>query len=533
MFDQGKTDTQPDIRPNKRRASVAAVGQAVMRALKQGLSLGLTYGLIGLKAAKSFIFSLSGQLLILTFVFVLIVEVVILIPRLALDQESWLSDRVRQAELASLAVDTSEKNTVSQPVSSQLRRSAGVLYLAIQNEGVRDYVLFDPNVIVPEDVVDLRVSHENILHDAAYLWAPWQTFMDKPDRLIHIVAKPRVRSGQVIEIVVRAQPLKAFLKASLVSMLRVSLSISFLAGFLVFVALSVYIVRPVRQLTKGIVRFKANPEDVMARPKASNRPDEIGQIEREMASMQEEVRHALRSRARLAALGQAVSKINHDLRNMLTSAQMASDRLANSDDPTVAKALPRLERALDRALSLAQNVLTYGKSDEQTPQIQIVRLKELAAAAAEDAGLGIGTQGTEPVRFVSKVTRGFALEADPEQLHRLLVNLMRNARQAIEMQPNRTARGRVTLEAAKTTTFVTLMVTDNGPGIPERMRDNLFQPFTSSTTPGGSGLGLAIARELAQLHGGDVRLFKSDANGTVFEIRLPLKAKIFGVSHPA
>jgi signal transduction histidine kinase len=197
---------------------------------------------------------------------------------------------------------------------------------------------------------------------------------------------------------------------------------------------------------------------------------------------------------------------------------MASDRLANSADPTVAKALPRLERALDRAVSLAQNVLTYGKSDEQTPQIQIVRLKELAEAAAEDAGLA-----PEGVRFISKVAKGFNLEVDPEQLHRMLVNLMRNARQAIELQPNRKVRGRVTLTAIKTSEEVLLIVSDNGPGIPEKLREKLFQPFTSSTTPGGSGLGLAIGRELAQLHGGDVRLVSSDTDGTTFEVRLPLK----------
>jgi signal transduction histidine kinase len=105
----------------------------------------------------------------------------------------------------------------------------------------------------------------------------------------------------------------------------------------------------------------------------------------------------------------------------------------------------------------------------------------------------------------------------------MLVNLMRNARQAIELQPNRKVRGRVTLTAIKTSEEVLLIVSDNGPGIPEKLREKLFQPFTSSMTPGGSGLGLAIGRELAQLHGGDVRLVSSDTDGTTFEVRLPLK----------
>ena len=524
MFDQGKSGGNY-LRPEKPRRPERRVGfyaERLSHAAQVIAAFSLKYGLIGFQLARDFVLSLSGQLLIFTVVFIAIVEAVIVIPSLASDHERWLLDKVRQAELVSQSIDVAQNNAVSKEVSNQLRRSAGVLYLAVEING-ESFRLYDSKVGVPEEVLDLRQSHKNLIHDILYLWAPWHTFMGKPDRLIHVVAQPKVRGGQEIEIVVRSEPLKTYLKSSLGSMLRVSLSISFLAGFLVFIGLSVFIVRPIRQLTKGIVRFKSNPEDATATHKPSDRPDEIGQIEREMASMQDEVRQALRSRARLAALGQAVSKINHDLRNMLTAAQMASDRLANSADPTVAKALPRLERALDRAVSLAQNVLTYGKSDEQTPQIQIVRLKELAAAAAEDAGLTLTNLGPEGVRFISKIARGFTLEADPEQLHRLLVNLMRNARQAIELQPNRKVRGRVTLTAIKTSEEVLLIVSDNGPGIPEKLREKLFQPFTSSTTPGGSGLGLAIGRELAQLHGGDVRLVNSGADGTTFEVRLPLK----------
>ncbi|MDV6330482.1 HAMP domain-containing sensor histidine kinase [Asticcacaulis sp. 201] len=524
MFDQGKLDAKLVDRgkpsPLARREGFYA--QRLTRALSLVASLSLKYGLQAADIVRRFVLSLSGQLVIFTAVFVIVVEAVIVIPSLASDHERWLLDRVRQAEIASQSIDVAQNNAVSKEVSNQLRKSAGVLYLAVEING-ETYRLYDSKVAVPDEILDLRQSHKDVFHDIAYLWAPWKTFTSRPDRLIHIVAQPKVRGGQKIEIVVKAEPLKTYLKSSLASMLRVSLSISFLAGFLIFIGLSVFIVRPVRQLTKGIVRFKANPEDASATYRPSDRPDEIGQIEREIASMQEEVRQSLRSRARLAALGQAVSKINHDLRNMLTAAQMASDRLANSADPTVAKALPRLERALDRALSLATNVLTYGKSDEQTPQIQIVRLRDLSEAAAEDAGLSIGPHGPETIRYSCKIAKGFFLEADPEQLHRLLVNLMRNARQAIELQPNRKARGRVTLTAIKTTEDVFLIVSDNGPGIPEKLREKLFQPFTSSTTPGGSGLGLAIARELAQLHGGDVRLVSSGAEGTTFEVRLPLK----------
>jgi len=472
---------------------------------------------------RAFFGGLSGRLLALTALFVAGMVMIIMVPSLASYQERWLIDRVRQAEIASLALDASAEGAVSKDLSSQLLNSVGASYLALQSNGVQ-FVLRDPDVTVTPDVIDIRHLNRGLRDDLSYLWGPWKTFAGRPDRLIRTEAVPKVRKGtDIIEIVVPAEPLKQELKAHLGSILRLSVLISLVAGALVFASLSFFIVRPVRLLTRSIAQFKDNPENPDAAPRLSGRHDEIGQIEEELFKMQEEVRHALRSRARLAALGQAVSKINHDLRNMLTAAQMASERLAYSGDPNVTKALPRLERALDRALTLAQNVLNYGRTDEIPPKIQILRLKDLAEAAAEDAGLALNARTPERVRFSLKAELGFFFEADPDHIHRLLVNLMRNARQAIENQPNRKTVGRVTLSAVKTAEGVILVLSDNGPGIPERIREKLFTPFSASVTPGGSGLGLAIARELAQTHGGDVKLIDTGPSGTSFEIRIPQK----------
>ncbi len=527
VFDHGKSDDKRPARYKlRRRPPVRHDGgfyaQRLAHATAIFAAVSLHYGFATFDGLKRFARSLSGRLLALSLVIFIIAETGLSIQALAQAQSQWLQDRVTKAEIASEAIDTSQKNTVSADMSAKLLNSAGAGELAILNNGVRSYRLFDPTVIVPDQVMDLRPKR-GWQPDITYLWAPWQTFMSRPGRLIRIEAQPRYRSDQLIEIVVPGDPLKAYLVDNLASLVKTSVFISLVAGLGVFLALSIAIVRPIQRLTDEVQRFKTNPEDLTILPSAKRRRDEIGQIEGELASMQEEVRNALRSRARLAALGQAVSKINHDLRNMLTSAQMASDRLAMSGDPQVAKALPRLERALDRALSLAQNVLAYGKTDEHAPQIQIVRLKDLAEASAEDAGLCLPGATGDGVRFTLRSPKGFSFEADPEQMYRLLVNLMRNARQAIELQPNRRTLGRVTITAVKTSEHVLLIVADNGPGIPEKLRERLFQPFTSSSTPGGTGLGLAIARELAQLHGGDVNLLQTDADGTSFEIKLPLK----------
>ena len=141
------------------------------------------------------------------------------------------------------------------------------------------------------------------------------------------------------------------------------------AGLLVYLSLNLFLVRPMQRITYAMERFRADPDDPEAGVRTSGRRDEIGRAEVELNLMQADLRTALNSRARLAALGEAVvAKINHDLKNMLTSAQIASERLAALKDPKVSQALPRLERALDRAVKLASGVLAYGTTQEAAPE---------------------------------------------------------------------------------------------------------------------------------------------------------------------
>ena len=216
-----------------------------------------------------------------------------------------------------------------------------------------------------------------------------------------------------------------------------------------------------------------------------------------------------------------MAKINHDLRNMLTSAQMASERLAASPDPQVAKALPRLERALGRAAALSRNVLEYGKSEEPAPQKRRIVLAQALNTAAEDAGLD-----ADGVQLVRQTPPRFAVEADPDQLYRILVNLMRNARQAIESDPNRPperrGKGTIIVSAFVDDGVSVVRLSDDGPGIPPRLAERLFEPFVSSKSSEGTGLGLTISRELAALHGGELRLVEPEGAGATFELRLPL-----------
>jgi len=460
---------------------------------------------------------LSARLLLLTVAFTLAVEALIMGPNLAAFHERWLRDRLQAAELASVGVEALPYSAVEDDTAAELMRIGGVQAVALTEQGVRRLLLQAPNLPRAPELIDLRQQNS-----WARLTDPWRTLFGHPDRSLRVQAKPRYRSGDFIEIVTPAQPLKLELKSFLLNSLLVSLLVSVTAGALLYGGLALLVLRPLRRVTRSMERFAADPESEAEPP--SDRHDEIGRVERELSRMQEEVRQSLRSRARLVALGEAVAKINHDLRNMLTSAQMASERLATSADPQVAKALPRLERALSRAAGLSRNVLEYGRSEEPAPQKTRVVLTKALTVAAEDAGL-------EPdgVRLVKQLPARFAVEADPDQLYRILVNLMRNARQAIEADggrpPERRGRGAVTVSAFGEDGVCVVRIADDGPGIPPRLAERLFEPFVSSKSSDGSGLGLTISRELAALHGGDLRLVPgegaNEGSGAVFELRLP------------
>jgi signal transduction histidine kinase len=458
---------------------------------------------------------LSTRFLLLTAAFALVAEVMILVPSMAEFQQRWLLERERAAEVATLAHEAAPYALANSDLVRRLLGTTGVTTVAVKTGGVRRLVLSGATGGKAPAYIDLSADPS-----VSWLLAPWATLAGAPDRFIRADARPRFRlpgaPDEVVEIVVPADPLKSDLQAYLIRTLGVSLVISLTGGGLVYLALSAFIVRPMRRVTRSIERFRADPANPDAAPEVTGRRDEIGRVEEELARMQEEVRQALRSRARLAALGEGVAKISHDLRNMLTSAQIASERLATSGDPKVAKALPRLERALDRALSLAQNVLNYGHSEEPPPAVRRILLAPAVEAAAEDAGLT-----PEGVRLDPQVSTTFQIAVDPEQLHRILVNLMRNARQAIEAVENRGGRGVVRVSAGREGGETVVRITDDGPGLNQRARQRLFQPFAGSARPGGAGLGLAISRELAQANAGVLERGATGPQGTTFELRLP------------
>ncbi|CAN5887997.1 HAMP domain-containing sensor histidine kinase [soil metagenome] len=464
---------------------------------------------------------LSARLLILTILFVASAGALALPPALAAFEEQWLLDRVRAAELATIAPDVAPDRVVSEALAAQLLEGAGVQRVAIQTEGMRRLVLQGPKLERAPYLVDLRDQAP-----VSWLAAPFQTLMGGGEgRMVRVIAEPRIRKADFIEIVAPDAVLKRELTRYLWQLLLVMAFVSMMAGILVYLSLAFFLVRPMQRITHAMERFRADPDDPASHLDPSGRRDEIGRAEVELDLMQADLRVALNSRARLAALGEAVAKINHDLRNMLTSAQIASERLAASRDPKVAQALPRLERALDRAVKLATDVLVYGKTQEAAPDIGALAFAPALEMAAEEARLS-----ADGVRLQADIDSADQVTADPDHLHRIVANLLRNAREAIEQQDGRKEPGVVTVSLSQVEGASLIRFSDNGPGVSKRAQDRIFQPFAGSSRPGGAGLGLAIARELAQGHGGDLVLVETSDQGSVFELRLPgtpprLKAK--------
>ncbi len=454
---------------------------------------------------------LSARLLILTVLFVAFAEMVVLAASLATFEERWLSDRVRAAELAILVPAAASDQVVTGKMAADMRERSGVTVVAVVEGDVRKhYIPFSAKMKTPYPI-DLR--SQNFVE---WLAAPVRTLTSGKDSNVLVRdTTTAVKGGGMIEIVAPDSPLKLELRGYLSRLLWLTVFISALAGAAVYASLNTFLVMPMQRITRAMERFRADPEDPKAHIEPSGRRDEVGRAEIELNLMQADLRTALNSRARLAALGEAVAKINHDLRNMVTSAQISSERLALSGDPSVAKALPRLERALDRAARLTTEVLAYGKSTEPAPSLTAVMLKEAVAAAADDAGVT-----REGVRFIANLHASDRVSADPDHLHRMLLNLLKNARQAVST-PDQKRPGEVRLEFHREGPMSVITISDNGPGVPSRALDRLFTPFTGSGRPGGTGLGLAISRELAQAHGGDLILKDTGPDGSVFEITLP------------
>lgn len=460
------------------------------------------------KALPSLASGLSARLLLLTIGFVMLAEVLIFAPSIARFRLDYLQERLAAGHLAILALEATPEHMVSQELTLELLAHVEAFTVALTKPGVGKLMLMD----MPPDHIhatyDLReAGFFTLIRDAfAVLWG-------EPMRVIRVLGPPPKDDRLLVEVVLDETPLRQEMLAFSQRILALSLVISLFTAALVYLSLHWLMVRPMRRISDSMSAFREDPEDASRVIRPSDRNDEIGFAEHELAAMQEGIRGALQQKTRLAALGIAVTKINHDLRNILATAQLVSDRLERSDDPEVKRVTPTLMTAIDRAVSLCGETLDFTR--EGMPNLKLSRF-DLCDLAADVAGDLPGEVNGEPV-WHNLLDRELEIEADREQLYRVLSNLGQNAIQA--------GASRVEVTAERVDGRLRVRVSDNGPGLPPRARANLFQPFTGSARAGGTGLGLAIARDLVRAHGGEIRLEHSTAEGTSFCLELPLKQR--------
>lgn len=456
-------------------------------------------------------FGLSSKLLILTLLFVMLAEILIFLPSIGNYRKNWLHERLSAAHIAALAVRAAPNNTVPEKLRWELLNRAQVYSVALKLGDQRVLILQSPmpNEGLPT-LYDLRQQNFFTLVKDAF-----KVYFEDEKKLIRVIGKPEMSDAVFIEVLMVQGPLRKDMIRYALNILGLSILISLFTAALVYLALNRLLVRPIGQLTENMMHFSENPEDPDRLINPSGRGDEIGTVENELRTMQTDLSTMLTQKTRLANLGSAVSKINHDLRGMLSTAQLVSDRLQSVDDPTVQRVTPRLVRSIDRAIKLCSDTLQYGKTEERKPNRNSFAFKTLIREVLEEQNLprdGIATE----LNF----DEDDQVFGDYEQLYRVFSNLIRNSAEILEQSHNGAGRHLITITLRQSDAKSRIEIADTGPGLSQAARDHLFEAFRGSSRRGGTGLGLAIAAELLKAHNGEIMHIESKT-GAHFTISLP------------
>ena len=461
--------------------------------------------------------TLSGRFFLLTVAFVLLAEVMIFVPSMARFRADFLLVRLKEAQIASLA-QLAAPDMVSPALEAELLKNAEVFNVVLRRDQIRQLVLSSP---IPSPIVatyDLRMAGPwTLIRDAAL------AFVQPESDVIRVIGYPVQDGGILIEVTLLSGPLKVAMIDYGLRILSLSVLISAVTALLLFTAVQRLMVQPINRVVRHMQAYAQAPEDARRVIDPTATVVELRVAEEALRAMQTQLTGALRQKERLAQLGSAVAKIAHDLRNILTTAQLFADRIESSADPAVARAAPKLVNSISRAVNLCEATLAFGKAEEAPPRLTRFALLPFLEDLVD--GEGLTTAGR--VTCLIQTSPGLMIRADSEQLYRILGNLIRNARQAIDQTGQ---DGMITLECGETDTDWWISVADTGPGLPPKAREHLFAAFQGGTRAGGTGLGLAIAAELVRGHGGRLDLMRSDARGTEFIIRLP---KTLGLAEAA
>ena len=462
---------------------------------------------------SSFAFTgLSARLLLLTAVSIMVAEAMIWTPSISRFRKVYLEEHIVRAQLATLALEALPDKSLSKQLADELLFYAEAYVIVLQHLDRR--VLMVSKSMPPK--VDLTVD---ISQGTFFGWIEdaFDTMRQEQNRVLRVVGKSEKDPNVMIEIIIDETPMREAMYEFSKRILQLSVGISLFAASLVYLALNLLMIRPMRRITGSITAFRRAPEDALRELKPSGRRDEIGITERELARMQDEVRQALAQQSRLATLGAGMAKINHDLRNSLATAVLAFDRLALVDDPEVKRTLPRLYNAIDKAVNLCSQTLKYVGNG--MPEIHISKfhlydlIDEVGVQLSEPLEEDFVEQPSAELVWKNRIPTEVEIVGDREQLFRVFSNLGRNAFEA--------GATHLTVTSHVSTQKIEIHLADNGPGFLEIEKKQLFKPFAGSTKEKGTGLGLVIVRDIMKAHGGDIELLDQE-EGTTFLISMPM-----------
>ncbi|HZY51099.1 MAG TPA: HAMP domain-containing sensor histidine kinase [Devosia sp.] len=462
---------------------------------------------------------LSVKLIATITLVILVVEVLIYLPSAGNFRQAWLNDRLRVGIVAARVLDAvPDAMDLPAMLTDNLLHSAGAIAIVYRRNGQSQLIELDQKPMPRQAVTaDMRQTDYPSL-----IMGALDTLTHGGDRTLRIVGSSDGDDPtSEVEVVMSEAPLHDDLVRYSWSIVLISLIIAVLTAGALYLLVSRLLIDPIRRLTANMVAYRMAPENAALIISPTRRRDEIGIVENELAAMETDIFSMLRQRRHLADLGLAVAKINHDLRNTLTSAQLLSDQVVALEDPKIQRLAPRLVQSIDKAVGFAQSVLDYGRQAGAPPKPVPVDLRALVDESAIDAD----AMRHPGIAYANEVPDGITINADPDQLARVLVNLLKNAREALEASGDKTESPQIRVGFSETAEGFMLSIADNGPGLPPRAREHLFVAFEGSAKAGGTGLGLAIARELVAAHGGTLTYTPLEP-GTRFDLSFPATLRL-------
>jgi len=308
-------------------------------------------------------------------------------------------------------------------------------------------------------------------------------------------------NGQQLSFIINQTPIRDTIRSYLpMGFLLFSTTFSVL-GFILYFVLRRFYLAPLKSLTTTLAEFANDPTVPRPTANALKINSDFRDAARALDELQRNTITEMRQRERLADIGEAVAKINHDIRNVLSSATLVADALLGSKDKQVSRTAPHVVRSLEQAVDLCQSMMDYLVAVPD-PQLSTFPINNIANELVDATKMQITYSGPAEIN------------ADRKMMQRIFLNLARNSGGA--------GATKLHIDIWRAGHLGIIDISDNGNGIPKQQWDSLFQAFKTHGR-GGSGLGLAIAQDLVAAQGGHVKLSRSNENGTEFRFQLPVE----------